>query len=176
MKLSTFNQIDLESIQPRATTAFLAASGYIRTMPREIVFASKAHQGLGFKHLYDIQGADGIKVFMQEINNKGTNTYRLLRINLDVLQLESGIGQPIFENTCCLDYVDWGWIHHLRDFLHHIQGQIIGVTQKPPTSQANDRYIMDAPALQQMSRQGQSKIQRCHLYLQIATLSDIACI
>jgi hypothetical protein len=49
----------METIQSKATTAFLSAHGYNRHMPRAVVFASKLYQGIGFRHLYDLQGCDG---------------------------------------------------------------------------------------------------------------------
>jgi hypothetical protein len=54
----SINQIDFETIHSKATLALLAAIGYNRHMPRKVVFAPKIYQGLGLKHLYDLQGSD----------------------------------------------------------------------------------------------------------------------
>jgi hypothetical protein len=50
---TTINQMDTESIQQKATSAFLSKMGYNRNMPREVVFGHQLYQGLGFRHLYD---------------------------------------------------------------------------------------------------------------------------
>jgi hypothetical protein len=58
--ITSINQIDMESIQKKATTALLAARGFNRHMPREIVYGPSVYQGLEFKHLYDIQGCNAM--------------------------------------------------------------------------------------------------------------------
>lgn len=84
------------------------------------------------------------------------------------------LGSPILEDTRALDYVNWGWLLHIRDFLDHIKGQIHGATPKPPLYREHDSYIMDSTTIKLLSRQDRAIIQRCRIYLQIATISDIA--
>jgi hypothetical protein len=50
---------------------------------------------------------------------------------LEVIQMESGIGLPILEDCWTLDYIEWGWIPQIRDFLKHIDGKIINATAIP---------------------------------------------
>jgi hypothetical protein len=164
----------METIQSKATMSFLAARGFNRNMPREVVFAPRKYQGLNFHHLYDLQGSDGVRLFIQEMNNNASMTQRMLAALLDTIQLESGIGDPIMEICRPLVYIEWGWIPHLRDFLYHINGKIIGATEKPPIYRINDTYIMDAPALEEFTIREKIYIHRCRLYLQVETLSDIA--
>jgi hypothetical protein len=71
-------------------------------MPREIVFASTLNQGLGFHHLYDLQGSDSTHLLLQELNQEGTMTQNMLFALLDTIQLESSIGQSILENCKAL--------------------------------------------------------------------------
>jgi hypothetical protein len=52
------NQMDLNTIQEKAMLSILSALGYNWHMPREVVYCSTKYQGLGMKHLYDIQGND----------------------------------------------------------------------------------------------------------------------
>jgi hypothetical protein len=116
LNITAINQVDLETIQSKAILAFLAAQGYNRHMPRENVFAPKLYQGLGFQHMYDLQGSDSTRLLIQELNQEGTMTQKMLLALLDAIQLESGIGQPILENCRALDYIEWGWIPQIRDF------------------------------------------------------------
>jgi hypothetical protein len=123
LNVMSINQLDMENIQAKATTAFLAAQGFNRHMPREVVYAPKFYQGTGMlRHLFDLQGTNSVRLFMQEINQEYSMTQQILIATLDALQLESGIGSPIMED---LDYVEWGWLLQIRDFLHHINGHII---------------------------------------------------
>jgi hypothetical protein len=101
-------------------------------------------------------------------------TQKMLLALLDAIQLESGIGQPILENCRALDYIEWGWIPQIRDFLWHIKGRIVGATSTPATYRTNDAYIMDSEDLDKLSRREKFYIHRCRLYLQVKTVSDIA--
>jgi hypothetical protein len=67
-------------------------------MPREVVFCSRIQQGLGLKHLYDIQGSDAIRILLQDLNTPST-TNTMIRCLLDVIQMESGLGSPILEEN-----------------------------------------------------------------------------
>jgi hypothetical protein len=57
---TSINQIDFKAIQSQAMLAFIAAMGYNWHILREVVFAPKIYQGLGLKHLYDLQGCDSV--------------------------------------------------------------------------------------------------------------------
>lgn len=131
LQITSINQVDMETIQSKATTAFLSAQGYNRHLPREVAFAPKKYQGIGMRHLYDLQGSDGTRLLLQELNQDKSMTQGMLLTLLETIQMEAGIGDPILENCRPLDYIEWGWIPHIRDFLYHIDGQIIGVTPKP---------------------------------------------
>jgi hypothetical protein len=58
-------------------------------------------------------------------------TSKMKKALLETIQLESGIGSPILEDNRPPDYIEWGWIPQIRDFLQHIEGKIIGATKKP---------------------------------------------
>jgi hypothetical protein len=142
-------------------------------MPREVVFCSRLYQGLGMKHLYDIQGMDGTRLLLQEINTSST-TSQMLKCVLEVIQMESGIGKPILEDNRPLSYIEWGWIPGLRDFLHHINGSITNATATPSLYREGDSYIMDAPIFNTLTRKEQILINRCRIYQQVECISDIA--
>jgi ribonuclease HI len=173
LSTTSINQIDFESIQSKATLALLAVMGYNRHMPREVVFAPKTFQGLGLKHLYDLQGCDAVRLLLQETSERSSNMKTMINALIDVIQLESGLGSPILEDTRPLDYLEWGWIPQIREFLHHIQGQIIGVNQKPEIFREGDQFIMEAPTLRTKTHKERMLIHRCRLYLQVELLSDI---
>jgi hypothetical protein len=55
LAITSINQTDFDTIQRKATTSFLASMGFNQHMPREVVYCSFKYQGLGLRHLYDIQ-------------------------------------------------------------------------------------------------------------------------
>jgi hypothetical protein len=165
----------MEKIQSRATQAFLSSQGYNCHMPREIVYAPLMYQGIGMRHLFDLQGTDSTRLLIQELNQEETTTNKMLTALLDTIQLESGIGCPILENCRPLDYIKWGWVIQIRDFLYHVNAQILGATEKPePAYREHDTYLMDSNYLDTITKRERIYIHRCRLHLQVATLSDIA--
>jgi hypothetical protein len=173
LSITSINQMDLETVQRNATTSILAALGYNRHMLREVVYGSKKYQGLGMKHLYDLQGADSIKLFLQEINQQGNTTQQMLLSLLETIQLEAGIQKPILEETRPLLYIEWGWITSIRDFLHHIKAFITNTMEPARIYRINDSYLMDQAYLQTLSRKEQILINRCRLFLQVECISEI---
>jgi hypothetical protein len=165
--------MDFEIIQKKATTAILASMGYNRHMPREVVFGSTLYQGLNLRHLYDIQGMESTRLLLQEINST-TTTKTLMQCLLDVIQLEAGIGKPVLEDNRPLDYIEWGWIPSIRDFLFHIKAKIMNASRTPTTYRQGDSYIMDSPELNALSRKERILINRCRIFQQVECVSDIA--
>jgi hypothetical protein len=173
LSITSINQMDFETIQRKATGALLSIMGFNRNMPREVVFSSKLYQGLSLKHLYDIQGVDGTRLLLQEVNSTST-TGQLMRATIDVIQMEAGIGRPILEDNRPLAYIEWGWIPSIRDFLHHIKAEISNASNRPHQYREGDSYIMDSPMIHEMTRKEQILINRCRIYLQVECISDIA--
>jgi hypothetical protein len=174
LNITSINQIDMETIQSKATAAFLSAQGYNRNMPREVVFAPMLYQGIGMRHLYDLQGSDCTRLLMQDLNHENSTTQTLIRAVLDTIQMEAGIGQPILEDCRTLDYIEWGWIPQIRDYLQHIEATIRNATAQPSMFRENDAYLMDSPYLNKITRRERIYIHRCRIHLQVATLSDIS--
>jgi hypothetical protein len=154
LSITSINQMDFDLIQKRATLSFLATMGFNRHMPREVVYASSKYQGLGLKHLYDIQGTDSLRLLFQELNHQGTIREMILYL-LEVIQMEAGIGRPILEENRPLIYIEWGWIPSIRDFLLHINAQVRNATREPHIFRKNDSYIMDSPLISGMTRKEQ---------------------
>jgi hypothetical protein len=98
LAITSINQMDFDTIQRKAMSSLLSAMGFSRHMPREVVYCSLKYQGLGMKHLYDIQGSDSTRLFLQEINHDGI-TQLMLTCALVAMQLEAGIGKPILKDN-----------------------------------------------------------------------------
>jgi hypothetical protein len=173
LAITSMNQIDLETVQRKVTSSLLASLGYNRNMPREVIFCSKKYQGLGLKHLYDLQGADSTCLLLQELNHRPGKTRMMIGMLLEVIQLEAGIQKPILEENRPLQYIEWGWIPSIRDFLLHIDGRIVNASQGIRTYRENDQLIMDIESLTTMTRKEQILINRCRLALQVECISDI---
>jgi hypothetical protein len=119
-----------------------------------------------------LQGADGIRLLLQELNADGS-TNKMLMLSLEALQMEAGIQNSILEETRPLQYIEWGWIPSIRDFLHHLDAKITNVDIALKTFRGNDQLIMDSIPTLNLSRKEQILINRCRLLLQVECLSDI---
>jgi hypothetical protein len=62
-------------------------------------------------------------------------TKQMLQAVVETIQLESGIGTPIMEDMRPLDYIEWGWITGIRDFLQHKKK--VETTNLRPISSSN---------------------------------------
>jgi ribonuclease HI len=173
LPITSINQMDLNTVQAKAMASLLATMGYNRHMPREVVYCSTKYQGLGMKHLYDIQGVESTRLLIQELNNDSVIS-EMIKCLLETIQLEAGIGKPILEENRTLIYIEWGWIPSIRDFLLHIQASITNATEQPETYREFDSFIMDAKLLIELTRKEQILINRCRLYLQVECVSDIS--
>ena len=108
------------------------------------------------------------------------NVGRLLLITMDTLQLHLGFPQPPFTYPYSLieQYVETSWVTTTWMFLHGLQGKValIGLWVLP-LDRVDDNILMPAvfallntPIL---SKADILKFNRCQLYLQVLTLSDL---
>jgi hypothetical protein len=87
----------LTSIQKRATTQFTRMCGYEMTFPKAAVHGPKCFGGLGFKHLYVESNVNKIEAVICHVN-KQTKLGKIMLMNLNWIQLHSGIRTPILEH------------------------------------------------------------------------------
>jgi hypothetical protein len=97
----------------------------------------------------------------------------MITILLEAIQMEAGIEKPILEDNHPLQYIEWGWIPSIRDFLYHLDAQITNTTTGLPIYRVNDSLIMDSQVIRELSRKEQILVNRCRLFLQIENISDI---
>ena len=165
---------DLDKLQGRAISAFLATSGYNRNMKRELVFSPRNHGGLSMIPLLLLQGQQGINLLRRHLLHH-TELGLQIKIDIEWIQLEAGTYTPILENTQeDLPYIADGWILGIRRFLQLVSAEIKihGIT-KPRTYRQGDVYIMDTFRINGATLPELKILNRCRLYFQVARLSDI---
>jgi len=163
----------LYASQQPATYAFLGAMGYARTFPRSVAYAPQELGGLGLRHLGQEQGVQKV---LQVLKHLRTNTTigKLIQLQINTMQLTSGIFQPLLQDTCPLPWQENDWITTTRTFLHMIQGQIH--LQNPwllPTRRTSDRHIMEDIATLNIPDHDKQRLSAMRLYLRISTLAEI---
>ena len=153
----------------------LNSSRISTSLPSSTLYGPKAEGGLELNHLYLTQGLMHIEKFYRFLNTN-TITGKLIRVSLETAILEVGIGRNLFT----LNYKSFHmllsdcWIKGIWKFAQANSIEIIDRnTFYPLPQREGDVFIMEALENQGYSKQQLQILNRCRLYLQIMTLSDI---
>lgn len=134
--------------------------------------------GLGLPNMYTMQGTVQIKALLDHIQ-KDSMVGKLLHSELEAANLELGSGKHLFE----LDYSTWAflltdcWMKNLWEFCDKNDISLRGQYAKPNLPRQHDEFIMEALLSRYrdiFSRSEILAINRCRLYMQVVSLSDIA--
>ena len=146
-----------------------------KNFPHAALYGPKEEGGLELPHLYITQGLMHIDKFVQHINSDSI-TGKLIRVSIEMAQLELGIGRDIFS----LPYqkfhflVQEGWIKSIWRFTHEHNITIRNrVTHLPLPQREHDLFLMEAFQDQGYSHAELQILNNCRKYLRVLTLSDI---
>ena len=161
----------LTRIENKALVTFLPKMGYNRNTARAVIYGPEKMGGVGIKNLYVEQSIEQIKAFTQHTRMESP-LGKTIQINLDWVQLIAGIQKPVLEDTRTLHHIEGEWFTAIRDFLRSINGQIKQTTGwRPQLERVHDQCIMDV--LTSPSKTEAIRINRCRIFLQATTVSDI---
>ena len=145
------------------------------SIPSSVVYGPKDEGGFQLNHLYVTQGLMHIEKFYS-FSNSNTITGKLIRVSLELSVLEIGIGRDIFS----LDYGKFNmllsdcWIKSIWKFTYDNNINIVDrITKYPLPSREGDVFIMEVFQHQGYSKEKLQILNRCRIYLQVLTLSDI---
>ena len=133
---------------------------------------------LGGLAIYDLRteaGLEAVKVFRNSIYADSENG-NLLRLNLQFLQLESGVGNPLLERPeLQIPYLTPTWLLSMRQFLFcHNMTITVSDAYSIPLHSNSDQYIMQqCHPLARYTVSQQRDINLVRIYLQINTLADM---
>jgi len=121
-----------------------------------------------------IQGIDKLTLFLGHLRLQD-RTGQLVHIDLCLLQLLSGGGAFCLNQPFNLfTWVETGWLQSLWEFVSETYLTINYSLQWIPLSpRENDQFIMDMFRERQLHGKIMEILNRCRLYLQVITLSDI---
>lgn len=175
LNLTSINPKILRKTQHLAKIAFLTKMGYNRNMPTAAVFGSPRYGGIGMIDLADQQGVSGCTTLLRYLNtSKSNRTADLVRINLNVIQQESGIAESILTNTRTISYLQPGWITTIRKFLQLINARITNASPPAQMCRTKDSCIMDNFLDAGLPPKILAILNRTRIYFKIVRISDIA--
>ena len=171
----TLTEDECKSIMSPILSVALPQSQVCRTFPRDVVYGPKSLMGLGKTDLHVRQGTSQISVLHQYLQTD-TITGELLRSNIEALKIHLGLRSNFFT----LDYerlhrlAPQSLMKHVWQFCnkHDVSIQETATLDMIPR-RVNDRFIMDVIIHDTFTNNELCHINRCRLYLQVATLSDI---
>jgi hypothetical protein len=171
----TFTEEQCHALQSPTLMAFLPKIQLNHHIARSIVYGSLTYGGLGIKNLYSIQSLGQLTLFVGH-NRVQDKTSKLLRISLSYLQLAVGSTTSVLSlpSKTYVSWIDSCWLVSFWVFLSRLQIQV-HLTQHwlPVISWQNDMVLMDHFITQGYSAAALGTLNRCRLYLQVITLSDI---
>ena len=94
LPITTFSHQQCNKIQSQLHQALLPKVGFYRHMPLTVVFGPRKFGGIGMFDFYTEQLIEHLRLIVLEIR-KDSTAGKLLRIELDSLQLISGLQQPV---------------------------------------------------------------------------------
>ena len=164
----------LQMLQSKVIPTLLQRLGFTSKLPKAIRHGPEALGGLELMDISTESEIERIKFFRHAIYSQ-SEVGKLLLINVQTSQLESGISFPLLEQPKIqIPYLTPTWTTSLRDFLalHNISITLTDQIQSPSNT-ASDSFIMNLPALSRYTIQQQRDINLVRQHLQVVTLSDM---
>jgi hypothetical protein len=149
----SLDQIKINTIQQKATTAFLRKSGYDMHFPRKVVYGTEKYGGLGYLQLYVESCGNKIISLVSHILNN-TMLGKMMPINLNWTQTLSGVGTPILENNNIdITYITDNSYEQICSFNKTICAKIVIKNSWTPTAKREtDEITMDCVAAQDIPK------------------------
>jgi hypothetical protein len=173
--LLSINHQQCNRLQSTILMALLPKLHINRHTARSIIHGPEELGGLDLPHIYATQGLGKLRLFLGHLRLQD-RTATLIHCDLALLQLLSGMG------TCILNlqhgefsWIESGWLTSLWEFITKIQFKLIYPSQWLPTlSRAGDFHLMEVFSTLNLPHSAMTSLNRCRLYLQVITVSDIA--
>jgi hypothetical protein len=146
-----------------------------RNTSRAIIHGAEEMGGLAIPHLYTIQGINKIKLFVSHLRLQD-RTAKLIHIDLSYIQLLTGTGDFFLNKDYeKFSWMETGWISSLWEFSSKINLTFSYPSAwQPPLPRQEDIFLTDFFIRQNLPHKELDVLNRCCLYLQVVTLSDIA--
>ena len=180
LPITTFSMRECHTIQSTVLQALTPKCGLNRHTPLAVIFGPSKYGGLARPHLWTEQAIEHLRVTTLEIR-KNSKAGKLLRIELDTLQLISGLLQPIlcssFDSRLSLPQTRLSYLWHACSNLN-IQVEVFS-QWLPKKSVESDRSIMaeilsneDIKNLY-TKKQHIATFNKCRMFAKVITTSDL---
>ena len=166
----------LVDLQNQTVRPFLSRLGYARSMPRTVIFGPIKLGGADFKPLYDEQESRKLELLIKHLRCPSAVSDHL-NIALHWIHRLSGTSFNILQEvTPSLPHVTTPFFSSVRQYLQETSASLeFETTFQVPLQRQGDAHIMDLVLNSGAFNSKQIRyINRCRLYLQVHTISDIS--
>ena len=177
LQATTLSQNDCDDIMKPVYKTILPKMGINRNVPLVYRYAPRYLNGLECPNVYTMQGCAQIKSIIDHINS-GSKLGHTMIAQLEAVSLELGTGRHLFE----LHFPTWSkllthcWFKQVWKFCFENNISLRGKYNRPTLVRSRDFFLMER-VMKNMNLfrniEEVMSINRCRLYLQVATISDI---
>jgi hypothetical protein len=170
----SISQQDCDKLMPIILAALLPKLHVNRNTTRSIIYGPEKYGGLALPNLYTTTSADKLRLFLGHLRLQD-RTGQLIHIDLTYLQLLSGIGTFLLnQDAASFPWLETGWITSLWEFTSkHSLTFLYPKQWIPPQPREYDIFLMQAFASHKPPVPIMAALNRCRIFLQVITLSDI---
>ena len=179
LAVTSFTRDQCLRLQKAYTGTFLSHMGIASTTSRALIFGSSHYSGFNLPELWVSQGTTHLTYLLGHLNAED-EVGVLLRITLDNFQLHLGFPLPplTYPYSSIAQYIEPSWLTTTWDFMDETSALL--TLSDPciiPLERQNDCHLMprliSLAATFSITASDIIKFNRCRLYLQVLTLSDI---
>jgi ribonuclease HI len=164
---------NIEIIQKSTLDKFLPFMGYEHGSPRALIHGPLEMGGCEIPHLYTEMLGLKIESIISHIRADSI-LGKSFRININYLQLLSGLEQPIFSTRDNIGYITNNWLIHLRNFLLEINGALhIKDLWQPTKLRQHDIVLMSEFVSLGFNTAELRLINNWRLYFRVTTLAEL---
>lgn len=146
--------------------------GFEHGSKRTLIHGLSEMGGANIPHMYTEMMGMKLECFIAHIH-ADTVLGKSFRINLNYIQLLSGIDTPIFESNADIRYIENNWILHLREYLNNINGNVIITNAWVPNKlRDNDANLMSTFIKLRLSNNELKLINNWRIYFKVNFLSE----
>lgn len=156
-----------------AVDKFISAMGIDHSTHRSLIFGPSEYGGFGIRHLYTEMMGTKLETVISHLRAE-TELGTSLIININYIQLLSGIGKPIFQSQQDISYVPMNWLLHIREFLIETKATLeIRNLWLPKVQRQNDRFLMTEFRNMKATKAELIILNNWRIYYKVILLSDI---
>ena len=173
LHLSSFDDKQCHQMDKKIRANFFPKMGFSRTSADEVMRGPMEQGGMEFPAIKSRQTEVQTEYVIKQLRN-GEDVEEGFMTTLDNLQMQSGLMNPLFEDSTNLTYMDIGLIVSLRERLNGIDASIwIEDAWKPELQREGDKCLMEEFVRMKYTKTRLRHLNAVRLRMRVITLADL---